>query len=59
MCGLQPRVPTHSIHVAWHNPEWAMPTCYVFRHGRDVARWSGWLGPDALRTEPSKAGVPY
>lgn len=57
--------PTQPIHVAWRDREWsmldswAMPTYYVFRHGREVARWSGWLGLDALRAELTNAGVPY
>lgn len=57
--------PTQPIHIAWRQREWsmldswAMPTYYVFRHGREVARWQGWLGLDVLRTELSKAGVPY
>ena len=57
--------PTQPIDVAWRDREWsmldswAMPTYYVFRHGREVARWSGWLGLDALRAELTKAGVPY
>lgn len=57
--------PTQPIRIAWRDREWsmleswAMPTYYVFRHGREVARWNGWLGLDALRTELSKAGVPY
>jgi hypothetical protein len=57
--------PTQPIHIAWRQREWAMldswamPTYYVFRHGREVARWHDWLGLDALRTELTKAGVPY
>lgn len=57
--------PTQPIHVAWRDREWsmldswAMPTYYVFRDGREVARWSGWLGLDALRAELTRAGVPY
>ncbi|MGA0586032.1 TlpA family protein disulfide reductase [Dyella sp. KRB-257] len=57
--------PGQPIHIAWRDREWsmleswAMPTYYVFRHGREVARWSGWLGLDALRAELTKAGVPY
>lgn len=57
--------PTQSIHVAWRNREWrkldswAMPTYYVFRHDREVARWHGWLGLDALRQELDRAGVRY
>lgn len=57
--------PSQPIHIAWRQREWtkldswAMPTYYVFRHGREVARWHGWLGLDALRAELSKAGVPY
>ncbi|HET6432289.1 hypothetical protein [Dyella sp.] len=57
--------PTQPVHIAWHDREWtmlsswAMPTYYVFRHGREVAHWAGWLGLDALRAELTGAGVPY
>lgn len=57
--------PTQPIRVAWRDREWsmldswAMPTYYVFRHGREVAHRSGWLELNALRTELTKAGVPY
>lgn len=57
--------PTQPIHVAWRDREWtkldswAMPTYYVFRHGREVARWHGWLGLDTLRHELERAGVSY
>ncbi len=57
--------PSQPIHIAWRQREWAMldswamPTYYVFRHGREVARWHGWLGLQALRTELNKASVPY
>lgn len=57
--------PSQPIHIAWRQREWtmleswAMPTYYVFRHGREVARWHGWLGLDALRAELTRAGVPY
>lgn len=58
-------LPSQPIHLAWHDRDWsmldswAMPTYYVFHHGREVARWHGWRGLEALRTELAKAGVPY
>lgn len=57
--------PTQPIHIAWRQREWsmldswAMPTYYVFRQGREVARWHGWLGLDTLGSELAKAGVSY
>ena len=41
-------------HTAAGLPEWRRTTRW-----QDLARWSGWLGLDALRAELTKAGVPY
>lgn len=55
--------PSQPIRIAWRDREWsmleswAMPTYYVFRSGREVARWQGWQGLDALRRELERAGV--
>jgi hypothetical protein len=55
------------IHIAWKDSEWpmldswAMPTFYLFRHGKLVDRWSGWpadAGMQTLRRHLRKDGVP-
>ncbi|KGI77796.1 hypothetical protein [Oleiagrimonas soli] len=54
--------PDQPIHIAWNNREWAMldnwamPTFYVFRHGRLVDQWAGADMP-ALRAHLRKDGV--
>ncbi len=48
--------PGQPIHVAWNKHEWsmlddwAMPTFYVFRHGKLVDRWSGFPPDTGMRT---------
>lgn len=59
--------PDQPIHIAWQNSQWpmldnwAMPTFYVFRHGKLIEEWSGWPGDGTalatVRTELQKAGV--
>lgn len=55
--------PDQPIHVAWHDSEWsmldswAMPTFYLFRHGRLVKQFSGWRGADTLKRSLREAGV--
>lgn len=51
------------MHVAWRQdewpmlPSWAMPTYYIFRHGRLVARFGGWQGTSELRRALHAAGA--
>lgn len=51
------------MHVAWNQaewsmlPDWGMPTYYVFRHGREIARFSGWLGIARLKQALRDAGA--
>ena len=55
--------PDQPIHIAWQNSEWsmldswAMPTFYVFRHGRLVKKFSGWFGANTLKHSLHEAGV--
>lgn len=68
--------PEQPIHIAWQDSEWsmlkswAMPTFYVFRHGKLVKQWSGWphystdmqtlhKNMQALRKKLTSAGVKY
>lgn len=51
------------MHVAWNTREWSMlddwgmPTYYVFRNGRETARFQGWHGSTALKRALREAGV--
>ncbi|GGY24921.1 hypothetical protein GCM10008098_18200 [Rhodanobacter panaciterrae] len=55
--------PDQPIHIAWQNSEWsmldswAMPTFYVFRHGRLVKKFSGWFDVKTLKHSLREAGV--
>lgn len=55
--------PAMPMHVAWNAdewsmlPDWGMPTYYIYRNGRQVTHFNGWLGIDALRAELRKAGA--
>jgi hypothetical protein len=55
--------PDQPIHIAWQNSEWsmldswAMPTFYVFRHGRLVKKFSGWYDIKTLKHSLHEAGV--
>lgn len=55
--------PDQPIHIAWQNSEWsmldswAMPTFYVFRHGRLVKKFSGWFDVKTLKQSLHEAGV--
>lgn len=55
--------PDFPMHVAWSQdewsmlPSWAMPTYYVYRNGRLVKQFSGWLGMDKLRQSLHEAGA--
>ncbi|GAA0258774.1 hypothetical protein [Rhodanobacter caeni] len=55
--------PDQPIHVAWQDSEWsmldswAMPTFYVFRHGRLVKKFSGWSNATTLKQSLQAAGV--
>lgn len=48
--------PDQPIHIAWQDSEWskldswAMPTFYVFRHGKLVDQWAGWPADTGMRT---------
>lgn len=54
---------TLPMHVAWQSQEWsmlddwAMPTWYVFRHGKLTARFQGWQGVPELKRQLRRAGV--
>ncbi len=55
--------PEQPIHVAWQDSEWsmldnwAMPTFYVFRHGRLLKKFSGWYDMNTLKQSLREAGV--
>lgn len=55
--------PELPIHVAWHDSEWsmldswAMPTFYIFRHGRLAKKFSGWNGVNALKQSLREGGA--
>lgn len=55
--------PDQPIHIAWQNSEWsmldswAMPTFYVFRHGRLVKKFSGWFDIGTLKQSLRDANV--
>lgn len=55
--------PDQLIHIAWQNREWsmldswAMPTFYVFRHGRLVKKFSGWFDIGTLKQSLRDANV--
>jgi hypothetical protein len=55
--------PDQPIHIAWQDSEWsmldswAMPTFYVFRHGRLVKKFSGWHDVKTLKHSLQEAGV--
>jgi hypothetical protein len=59
--------PDQPMHVAWRDDEWkmlsdwAMPTFYIFEHGKLVDRWSGWANDQesmqTLRTHLKTDGV--
>ncbi len=54
-------LPDQIIHIAWQNDEWsmldswAMPTFYVFRHGRLVKKFSGWKDLKTLKESLKQA----
>jgi len=55
--------PDQPIHIAWQDSEWsmldswAMPTFYVFRHGRLVKKFSGWYDLNTLKQSLRETGV--
>lgn len=58
--------PKQPIHIAWRDSEWpkldswAMPTFYVFHHGKLVDQWAGWpadSGMTMLRHHLQKDGI--
>ena len=55
--------PDFPMHVAWNQdewsmlPGWSMPTYYIYRNGRLVKQFSGWLGMDKLRQSLHEAGA--
>lgn len=61
--GWDREFPDMPMHVAWSNDawpmldDWSMPTYYVFRDGRESARFKGWHGISVLKDELRKAGA--
>ena len=55
--------PDQPIHIAWQDSEWsmldswAMPTFYVFRHGRLVKKFDGWHDLKTLKHSLREADV--
>lgn len=56
--------PDQPMNVAWRDDQWhaldswAIPTYYVFRHGKLADQWSGWFGAHDLKAHLAKAGLP-